>query len=182
SVGAASELFVALDKRHRIFGRRATAPRRIDVDLTVPAFDASKRGNRRVALVPEASPSELEAEADRLAVGHYAPPGVVVNDHLEVLQFRGRTSEFLEHPAGTASLNLLGLVRPELATTIRAVIQAARLSGQHESQKELAFPQGPTRHRYSVDVIPFRLASAQGQYFLVNVWHSSTAADAGVSS
>ena len=82
-----------LDGRHRIFGRRATASRLADLEVTVPAFDASKRGPGRVALVPGASPSELETEADRLALGHYAPPGVVVNDRLEVLQFRGRTGD-----------------------------------------------------------------------------------------
>ena len=182
SVGAAVELFVALDSRHRIFGRRASASRLVDLELTVPAFDASKRGSGRVALVPEASPSELETEADRLALGHYAPPGVVVNDRLEVLQFRGRTGEFLEHPAGRASLNLLALVRPALATTIRTVIQAARLSGQPESQKDVVITQGPTRQWYSVDVMPFRLASAPGQYFLVNVTQSNPAADASPPS
>jgi len=74
-----------------------------------------------------------------------------VNDRLAVLQFRGRTGEFLEHPAGKASLTLPGLVRPALATTIRTVIQAARVSGQLESQKDVVIAQGPTRQWYSGD-------------------------------
>jgi len=181
SVGASAELFVSLDKRHRIFRPRATARRPVDLEITLPALDASKRGTGRMKLVPQASPSELEDEADHVALGHYAPPGVVVNDQLEVVQFRGRTSEFLEHPAGKASLNLLGLVRPELGATIRAVIQAARLSGQRESQSDVVITQGPTRDRFSVDVIPFRLASREGPFFLINVWHSSAAAPSAPS-
>jgi two-component system CheB/CheR fusion protein len=169
SLGAAAEMFVALDKHHRIFGRQPTGPRVIDLELTVPTFDPSKRRHARVALLPEASSSELESEANRVALGQYAPPGVVVNDRLEVLQFRGRTSEFLEHPAGKASLNLLSLVRPELATAIRGVIQAARVSGQRESQTDFTVAHGDMKYRYSVDVIPFRVASTSGQYFLVNV-------------
>jgi two-component system CheB/CheR fusion protein len=180
SAGAVSDLFVTLDKRYRIFGRRATTARVMGLELTVPTFDSSKRGHGRVALIPEASPGELETEANRIALGHYAPPGVVVNDRLEVLHFRGRTNEFLEHPAGKASLNLLGLVRPELATVIRAVIEAARISGTRESQKDLVVPDGSTKHRYSVDVMPFRTASVPGQYFLVNV--SRTAASESTAS
>jgi two-component system CheB/CheR fusion protein len=174
SLGPAAEMFVALDKRHRIFGRRATGKRAMEIELSVPAFDSSKRRHSRAALVPEASVGELEVEANRVALGQYAPPGVVVNDRLEVLQFRGRTSDFLEHPEGKASLNLLGLVRPELATAMRAVIQAARTSGQRESHKDFVVANGETKHRYSVDVIPFRIASAPGQYFLVNVWRAPT--------
>jgi two-component system CheB/CheR fusion protein len=169
SAGAVSDLFVTLDKRYRIFGRRPTTARAMGLELTLPTFDSSKRGHGRVALIPEASPGELETEANRVALGHYAPPGVIVNDRLEVLHFRGRTNEFLEHPAGKASLNLLGLVRPELATAIRDVIQAARISDARESQKDLVVPDGATKHRYSVDVMPFRIASVPGQYFLVSV-------------
>jgi two-component system CheB/CheR fusion protein len=174
SLGSAAEMFVALDKQHRIFGRQATGPRVIELELTVPTFDPAKRRHARVALLPEASSSELEGEANRVALGQYAPPGVVVNDRLDVLQFRGRTSEFLEHPAGKASLNLLALVRPELATAIGSVIQAARISGQRESQTDFIVTNGDMRYRYSVDVIPFRVASAPSQYFLVNVKRAAT--------
>jgi two-component system CheB/CheR fusion protein len=176
SLGAAAEMFVPLDKQHRIFRRRATGPRHMDLELGVPRFDPSRGRHRHMALVAEASPSEVEAEANRLALGQYSPPGVVVNDRLEVLQFRGRTGEFLEHPAGKASLNLLALVRPELATAIHAVIQAARVSGRQESQKDFVVADGDTRQPYSVDVLPFRVASAPGQYFLVNVWRAPATA------
>jgi two-component system CheB/CheR fusion protein len=91
-----------------------------------------------------------------------------------VLQFRGRTADFLQHPSGKASLNLLGLVRPELATAIRSVIHAARISGQQESQKDFVVAEDETKHRYSVNVMPFRVASAPGQYFLVSVWRAPT--------
>ena len=167
--GAAADVFDALDKRHRIFRRQPTATRPMGLELTLPTFEASHRSPGRLALVPEASPGDLEAEANRLALGHYAPPGVVVNERLEVLQFRGRTGEFLEHPSGQASLNLLGLVRPKLATAIRAVVQAARASGQYESQKGVVLADGDTKHQYAVDVMPFRVASTSGQFFLVNV-------------
>jgi two-component system CheB/CheR fusion protein len=169
SAGTAAELFVQLDKQHRIFGRRQATPRLKDRELTIPTFDASKTQAGRVASFVEPTPTGIEAEADRLALGRYAPPGIVVNDRLDVVQFRGRTTEFLEHPTGTASLNLLRLVRPELATHIRSVVQVVRASGQPELGKEVAIANDGKRLRYSIDVLPFRAPPSADQYYLVTV-------------
>jgi two-component system CheB/CheR fusion protein len=173
SIGTASELFVPLDKRHRIFGRRSTPPQLLSLELTVPTVATGRPG--RVALVAESPLGEIQNEVDRLIVGRYGPPGVVVNDRLEVLQFQGRTTDFLEHPPGTASLNLLGLVRAELATKIRALVQAARISDQKESQSDIEIGNGETARRVSVDVIPFHIQSSASQYFLVTIRHTTDA-------
>ena len=45
-------------------------------------------------------------QADRILLNAFSPAGVIINRHLEVLQFRGRTSPYLEHAHGEASLNL----------------------------------------------------------------------------
>jgi two-component system CheB/CheR fusion protein len=65
--------------------------------------------------------------ADRKTLEKYGPPGVVVNDRFEILQFRGRTERFLELPAGAATLNVLRLARPELVGELRRVVQQAFL-------------------------------------------------------
>ena len=57
--------------------------------------------------------------ADRKVIEKYAPPGVIVDERLDVLQFRGRIGPYLEPAAGVATLNVLKLVRPELLMALR---------------------------------------------------------------
>ena len=43
-------------------------------------------------------PVDLQREADRLLLARYAPPSVVVNELLEIVQTKGHTGPFLELP------------------------------------------------------------------------------------
>jgi two-component system CheB/CheR fusion protein len=67
----------------------------------------------------------LQQVADRKVMERYAPPGVVINDALDVLQFRGRTGPYLEPAPGMATLNVLKLARPELLMELRSTIHKA---------------------------------------------------------
>src|SRR2546423_15342046 len=69
---------------------------------------------------------DVRKEADRIVLGKYAPAGVVINDAMEILQFRGQTGTYLEPAAGEASFNLLKMVRRGLLSELRAAIQEAK--------------------------------------------------------
>lgn len=75
----------------------------------------------------EQLPNELEIqrEADRIVLNQYAPAGVVVDVNLEILQFRGQTSPYLEPSPGRASLNLLRMAKEELRRELQTAIYQA---------------------------------------------------------
>ncbi len=111
SIGGFTELFEPVDKKHKIYAKKA-AP--------TPAFQLPARQDARAGLaraIPTggASPSdagrtgggadegfraELSAqrEADRVTVNQFAPPAVLINAELQILQFRGPTGAYLEPP------------------------------------------------------------------------------------
>ena len=60
------------------------------------------------------------------APGAYGPPGVVVNERLEVVQFRGRTGPYLEPPAGEPQTHVLGMAREGLRGPLRVALSQAR--------------------------------------------------------
>jgi two-component system, chemotaxis family, CheB/CheR fusion protein len=39
---------------------------------------------------------DRQQEADHIILGTYAPPGVVINENLEILQFRGAIGPYVE--------------------------------------------------------------------------------------
>jgi two-component system CheB/CheR fusion protein len=67
--------------------------------------------------------------ADRKLLDRYAPPGVLLNENLEILQFRGRTAPYLEPAPGLASLQILKHIHPELHAELRAALDQSRAEG-----------------------------------------------------
>ena len=57
------------------------------------------------------------------------PAGVIVDENLKILQFRGHTGPFLEPMPGEASLNLLRMVREGLRAEVGAALHQAIKGG-----------------------------------------------------
>jgi two-component system CheB/CheR fusion protein len=99
SIGPFADLFTTVDHRHRVYLKNPSASRQYPHFATRALVGSPADGPRPSA--PSISPSDWQREADRLALGHYAPPGVLVNDALDVLQFRGQTGPYLTPPRGS---------------------------------------------------------------------------------
>jgi two-component system CheB/CheR fusion protein len=129
SVGDHVDLFETVDRTHRVFAKRAHASRApigFRLDPAGPFAGAVKRFGGSVPTVPV----DFLREADRFLLGRYSPPGVLIDDSSEVLQFRGRTSAYLEAPPGEPTTNLFKLVREGLFSELRAGIDEARKTGK----------------------------------------------------
>jgi two-component system CheB/CheR fusion protein len=158
--------FSVVDPKYRIYLRTSASPRLL--------FDFADRAIGESSL-PELPPRtrssgslDVHHEADRLILGEYAPPGVVVTDALAVVQFRGRTGPFLEPAPGVASLDLLRMVREELRLPLRQVIEEARTKQAPVRRTDLtiASESAPPRP-IEIEVIPFRVGSSTQRFFIV---------------
>jgi len=167
SIGSFSELFDIADKNHRIFTKRQTVnPQRFNFEpgTFVPGgADAAARPTKRS---DEAVPPDLQKEADRLILSQYGPPGVIVNDDLDVVQFRGRTSPYLEPAPGKASLNLLKMLREGLLLEVRNALQKVRRTGDAVRKKAVPTKQSQGFHDVDFDVMPLPPIS-HGLHYLV---------------
>ncbi len=124
SIGEAADLFTLLDRKNKIYISKHMPVPHGAFDLSVgttPAAEAREVVHTS-AVRPMVSIAHL---ADRRILEQFAPPGVVINENLNVLYFRGKTQEFLEQPSGVATHDLLRLIRPELYTPIKAAIERA---------------------------------------------------------
>ena len=103
--------------------RRTSVPRRSsDEAATASAHSESAEGSPRLSRAN----STAQREADRITVNQFAPPGVLVNAELQVLQFRGPTGAYLEPPTGKASFDVLKMAREGLMLPLRAAINEAK--------------------------------------------------------
>jgi two-component system, chemotaxis family, CheB/CheR fusion protein len=124
SVEAGSEAFRQIDKKHKIYSRLLTAARPLLEFRAAEVVEDPVRA-RRPSLISQGD-VDLGQEADRIVLSRYSPPGVLINSSFDILQFRGRTTPFLEQPSGHATLNLLKMAREGLAIDLRAVLHQAK--------------------------------------------------------
>ena len=161
--GTFSDLFVPVDKTHRIYARRPGPPR-ADLGWTRGERRRSADDARHETMEPAHAPQalELDREADRILLAKYAPAGVVVNDDLEVLHVRGRTGPYLEMPSGAASFNLLKMLREGLLVDVRAAVKRARTTGAPVRKDGAQVRRNGGLVRVNIAVIPLRASTARG--------------------
>ncbi len=125
SISGFASLFTPIDKANKVFSRTATpsvlrfAPRPEAPPMASPA-SRIPRGELAQRF------GSLTSQLDRLLLGRYSPPGVVINERMDILQFRGETGAYLQPAPGKPQNNLMKMARPGLAVALRAAVTKAR--------------------------------------------------------
>ena len=170
-VGSGGEIFDLVDRKSKIYQKKAV-PSPVTFGLTVGAHESSEatrekshHPNKEQELAK--SPLDVQREADRLLLTKYVPSAVVVNDDLEILQSRGRTSRYLELPTGRASLNLLKMARPGLLFELRTLMDKARKNSIPVSREGIVIEDGDESAVVRLEIIPFRTPARDQRHFLV---------------
>jgi two-component system CheB/CheR fusion protein len=127
SVGDAAELFALVDRNNKIYTvKHVSLPASLEFGQRLP-----KTAPRERATFAAAGPVlGLAHLADRKILEQYAPPGVVINESLEIVYFRGLSDRYLQQPSGVATHNILRLVRPEIHSTLKTTIERAFASNE----------------------------------------------------
>ena len=150
SIGPFGELFTLVERDTKVY-KRNEAP-----TPAAPRLQSPRRGRRRgpegergPGRRPEHHRSPPRGRPR--AAARYAPPGVLIDDEMTILQFRGHTGPFVEPTPGTASLDLTKMVRGGLSAELRAAVAEARLGRTPVRRKDLQYPRGrglsPRRYR-----------------------------------
>ena len=161
TVGAHSDLFALMDKRHRVFQKKAAAVPRAGALAATTARSRAGRTPGAAAARGIDGRARSSSEADRVVLERYAPPGVVVDDDLQIVQFRGQTGRFLEPAPGEPSLNLLKMAREGLLYGLRAALQTARARRAGRCARTgCACARTASWHDVDVEVDAARLAAA----------------------
>ncbi|MBE9046333.1 PAS domain-containing protein [Pleurocapsales cyanobacterium LEGE 10410] len=170
SVGKASDLFVAVDDKSRIYAR-TQAPSRLNFEPTFGS-SLSTSANNEESDRQERNNVSIQQQAERIILDRYTPVGVLCTQRLDILQFRGDTSAYLRPAPGEPSFNLLKMAQPWLLPELRAAIHQAQRQNSPISKKVLRGDN--QRSRVEIDVIPFQATPTPESYWLVLFRHSTT--------
>ena len=130
--GPLSDYFITLDREHKIYGRK--------LNVVQPMFDLPTRLASFPPFGAAAGPAAAELPkmkglpggptvqryVDRLLLGQYAPAGLLVDMDNRILEFRGAVGPFLGPASGEADLDLLKMIREDLAFHVGAALTEVR--------------------------------------------------------
>ena len=166
SVGGFTELFDVLDKSHRFYLRRETL-RRMTFDFVPGRTSITGLSAIELASDPGRSLLDVQREADRIVLAKYAPAGVVVDDSLQIVQFRGQTGLYLEPAPGTPSLDLLQMARDGLLVTLREALTDARRHGVPQLRERVRVRTNADFIEIALEVLPLLIPAARKRFFVV---------------
>ena len=132
SVEGASDLFVAVDKEHRLFQSRPVETRPPiyipDQSFTTPrpAPPYVPLKSARARMLEQGAQERLSSlDLHQRLLEQYAPPSVVVNEAYDIVHLSERAGRYMEVGGGEPTYNLLKLVRHELHLELRTALYQA---------------------------------------------------------
>jgi two-component system CheB/CheR fusion protein len=154
TIGAFGNLFELVDRKQKIYRRKKGEGIRRPLELEAPAAPRERPVIGARPEEEEATGLNIFREADRAALARYQPPGVLINNDMDVIQFRGKTSTFLDLPTGTASFNILKMAREGLLADLRAAIHTAKRKDEPVRREGIRVKRNGQVITASLEVIP----------------------------
>ncbi len=166
TVGPFGDLFSLVDKKYKIYAKKPAAIRAPLDFASLEQTAASTKAIKGLGKEGRAS-FDLQREVDRILLNQYAPAGVVVDEDLNILHFRGHTGPYLEPAPGQATLNLLRMVREGLGFDLRLLSQRVKREGTAVHSEGLQIKLDGQFKQVTIEVVPIRGPSSGERYLLV---------------
>ncbi|MET0298890.1 MAG: CheR family methyltransferase, partial [Flavitalea sp.] len=160
TVGSSSPIFEDYYKADKIF-KRIPGPGKF-----IP-FATRRQENllklKAIGNIHRQGTNDVTQATTETLLARHGDIGVVINQHNEVVQFRGATGKFLQPAEGKASLNLIRMAREGLGFELHNLIQVAKETGGTSQKKGIVVENG----NLLADIEVFPLAKTIDPYYFV---------------
>jgi len=181
SVGAAADLFALADKDNKLYRKKEVGVRSRGEATTMPLALTPLRTVAEPLTISDRKPSDLQRLAESIILNQYGPPGVVVNEQLNIVLFIGHTGPYLEPAPGVASLNLIKLAHPKLTVDLRVATHAAFRDKKLTRREGTRLQRNGKIEEVGIEVVPLLERDEEEPHYLVLfrtlAEHSATGAE-----
>jgi two-component system, chemotaxis family, CheB/CheR fusion protein len=165
TIGTFGDLFQPEDKHHKVFSKKPATSRAVfEYSRARSPLPAGPAEDKPAPALLAADPLK---EADRVVLSNYAPAGVVINEAMQVIQFRGRTGHFLEAGPGAASFDILKMAREGLLVDLRAAIRQARKSKTRVRRERVRVKRDRGFEEILLEVVPLSDTGNDVHHYLI---------------
>ncbi|HEY7387037.1 MAG TPA: CheR family methyltransferase [Bryobacteraceae bacterium] len=168
SIREFTNLFQLIDRKHKLFQRIGSDVARAGAVLMPRAFPI------RVAPEPAGIPQlehwsdlELQRAADRIVLGRFGPPAVIVDEKMELIQSRGNTSPFIGMGQGAVSFQLSRMLRESIVAPVTHAVRRAIEQDAPVHVDGLQIRDGDREYHFAAEVLPIHSMAPRSRCFLV---------------
>ena len=156
------DLFASVAKNDKLFTRKDTPGRFMHI--------ASQRSEQDLSRTDASTSKEIirtdfQKTADDIMLSKYMPAGVVVNETMDIVNFRGITSNYLEQSPGKPSHNLLIMAKQGLAFELRNILHKVKKEKTAVIRENIPLQVNNSMHNISIEAIP--LPNTVEPYYLI---------------
>jgi two-component system, chemotaxis family, CheB/CheR fusion protein len=169
----AIDLFLPFDRKEKIYIRKSVPSKFSPVAAGRPEYPTAEAEK---PIRKEPGRDDFQKSADNLLLSRFSPPGVVVNDQLDVVEFRGPTASWLQPAPGKPSLNILKLIRDNLAFELRNTLHKAKTTRHIQLSENIPLKSTGSQHWITIEVHP--LQNTTEPYYLI-LFREAAPADPG---
>lgn len=163
-----TDLFTLVDRKQRIYMRIGNTPSRALLDVAPRIYfpESLPEGQETYPNEPLRD-IELQRAADLIVLARYGPPGVIVNEAMEILQSRGHTGPYFEMAPGAASFHLLRMAHESIAPEIASAVKRAISEDIPIQIKGIRFQPDGVERDLTLEVLPIHGLGTRRKCYLV---------------
>ena len=176
TTGGVPDLFSEIAKSEKVYLRKDVPSKFMQVVNRRSELDYNQTD---INIVPDKKDPDFQSKADEIMLKKYTPAGVVVNEAMDIVQYRGKTGPYLEQSSGKPSHNLIALAAQGLAFELRNVLHKAKQEHKEIKKENIPVKINGDLRTISIEVIP--LPNTIEPYFLV-LFHETSVKSGNLKS
>ena len=150
NVTLVSDLFSGFSKSDKIFRKKENSRRALPVlsQTNERTYQEKKSPNKSIDIA-----QDFQKSVDQLLLSRYTPVGVVINEAMDIVHFKGITSTYLAPSPGKPSVNLLKMAKAGLSFELRSLVHKARKNKGHAMKDHISFNEGNVTRLVRIEVV-----------------------------
>lgn len=150
TAGIASDLFATMEKHEKLYSRKDAPAKFMHV--------ANPRTSDHLNTAPKDLKSgkmatNLQKSADELMLRRYNPVGVVIDENLDIVHFRGNTALYLQQAEGKPSHNILRMAKSGISFELRNMLLKLK-KGSPVIKENIRIENGENAKMVTIEIIP----------------------------
>ena len=145
------ELFLSIAKNDKLFIKKEAPAKFMHV-----ASQRIEKSPQNISSYFKSEPmqTDFQKTADEIILRKYTPAGVVVNEAMDIVHFRGNTNLYLEQAAGKPSHNLLKMAKEGLAFELRNIVHKAKKQNASVLKENILFNINGGKKTIDIEAMP----------------------------
>ena len=122
TISSLPDHFVAVVKKEKLYTKNILQNKLSYAELPFVGRDNEFNNNNKTKNMQ----TDFQKTADDIILNNYTPSGVVVNEAMDIVHFRGKTNNYLQQLSGKPTHNLMQMAKTGLAFELRNILHKAK--------------------------------------------------------